>query len=113
MLVGVTLASCNNRKKEEEQRQVYMRADRTAPYTNTTGNYNNNGASNMLMTYMMFSAMRGNHGYASSGLHYNSNVGSNTSKVSSYNSSSVGRATPNPAVSRSGFGSSSKSTVSS
>ena len=115
VLVTSVLGSCMKRVDEpavtNNDQKVFMRADTTAPYTDVTENYaqqNHNGGmgsmGSSLLWFMAFRSLSGGMGYASPGLHQQSNVGTNTAKSSAMKGQSI----------RGGFGSSSQSkTVSS
>lgn len=117
VLVSSVLSSCMKKVEEKpeisatEQQKVYMRADSTAPFTDVTENYAQNnshsggmGMGSSLLWFMAFRSLTGGMGYASPGLHQQSNVGTNTAKATALKGQSV----------RGGFGKSSQSkTVSS
>lgn len=115
VLVSSVLASCMKRVEEAPEtnnaQKVFMRADSTAPFTDVTENYaqNNNqsmtgGMGSSLLWFMAFRSLTGGMGYASPGLHQQSNVGTNTAKANAMKGQTV----------RGGFGKSSASkTVSS
>lgn len=113
VLVSSVLASCLKRVEEtpetNNKQKVFMRADSTAPYTDVTENYaqqnihNSGGMGSSLLWFMAFRSLTGGMGYASPGLHQQSNIGSNTAKANAMKSQTV----------RGGFGKSSSKTVSS
>ena len=115
VLVSSVLASCMKKVEEAPEtnnaQKVYMRADSTAPYTDVSENYAQNNNQNMmggmgssLLWFMAFRSLTGGMGYASPGLHQQSNVGTNTAKATAMKGQTV----------RGGFGKSSSSkTVSS
>lgn len=116
VLVSSVLASCMKKVEDapavtNNAQKVYMRADSTAPYTDVTENYaqqNHNGGmgsmGSSLLWFMAFRSLTGGMGYASPGLHQQSNVGTNTAKANALKGQTV----------RGGFGKSSSSrTVSS
>ena len=115
VLISSALSSCMKRVDEtpvtNQDQKVYMRADSTAPYTDVTENYANQnhnggmgGMGTSLLWFMAFRSLTGGMGYASPGLHQQSNVGTNTAKANAIKSQTV----------RGGFGKSSSSkTVSS
>ncbi|HEY4539002.1 MAG TPA: hypothetical protein VIG94_03200 [Faecalibacter sp.] len=114
VLVSSVLASCMKKVEDapavtNNAQKVYMRADSTAPYTDVTHNYaqqNHHGSSmgSSLLWFMAFRSLTGGMGYASPGLHQQSNVGTNTAKANALKGQTV----------RGGFGKSSSSrTVSS
>jgi hypothetical protein len=92
VLISSVLSSCSKQSEEapvtNNAQKVYMRADSTAPYTDVTENYaqqnHNGGMSSMgssLLWFMAFRSLTGGMGYASPGLHQQSNVGTNTAKA--------------------------------
>ena len=115
--LALSTASCSKSDSTNEQK-VYMRADSTARYSETTSSVSHsNGGTNFLTTYLLFRALNGNSGlgFASSGISASSNVGTNTAKTSAYHGSSfatAGRSSisrSSSSTSRGGFGSSSYS----
>lgn len=104
VLVSSVLSSCGQTGQPavtHNDQKVYMRADSTAPYTDVTENYaqnNSNGMGGMstLLWFMAFRSLTGGMGYASQGLHQQSNVGTNTAKSNAMKSQAI----------RGGFGSS-------
>ena len=109
VLVSSVLASCMKKVEEapvtNNSQKVYMRADSTAPYTDVTENYaqqnHNGGMGSMgtsLLWFMAFRSLTGGMGYASPGLHQQSNVGTNTAKANALKGQTV----------RGGFGKSSE-----
>ncbi|RLZ07009.1 hypothetical protein [Faecalibacter macacae] len=115
VLISSVLSSCMKRVEEpapaENEQKVFMRADSTAPYTDVSENYaqqNNQsmmgGMGTSLLWFMAFRSLTGGMGYASPGLHQQSNVGTNTAKATAMKNQAV----------RGGFGKSAQSkTVSS
>lgn len=114
VLVSSVLASCMKKVEEapvtNNAQKIYMRADSTAPYTDVTENYaqqnthHGSGMGSSLLWFMAFRSLTGGMGYASPGLHQQSNVGKNTAKANALKGQTV----------RGGFGKSSSSkTVSS
>ena len=113
VLISSVLSSCMNREEapiDTHPQKVFMRADSTAPYTDVTENYaaqNNShfgGMGSSLLWFMAFRSLTGGMGYASPGLHQQSNVGTNAAKAKAYKGQTI----------RGGFGkSSSSSSVSS
>ncbi len=118
VLISSVLTSCMKKVEPTPEvaaapnQKVYMRADDSAPYTDVTENYNqsqNNGGGGMgmgstLLWFMAFRSLTGGMGYASPGIHQQSNVGTNTAKANAVKSQAV----------RGGFGKSAASkTVSS
>ncbi|MGV0923508.1 hypothetical protein [Empedobacter tilapiae] len=110
VLISSVLSSCMNRKEApitNNPQKVYMRADSTAPYTDVTSNYSSNssgshhgGMGSSLLWFMAFRSLTGGGmGYASQGLHQQSNVGTNAAKAQAYKSQTV----------RGGFGKSASS----
>lgn len=110
VLISSVLSSCMNREEApvtNNVQKVYMRADSTAPYTDVTSNYSSNssgshhgGMGSSLLWFMAFRSLTGSGmGYASQGLHQQSNVGTNTAKAQAYKSQTV----------RGGFGKSASS----
>lgn len=107
VLITSVLASCNNEEEVKKRQEVYMRADESAPYTNTTQQVHHNhnsGMSNALLWYMAFSSMSNNSGsynngyaqgvrdsrpvgYASAGLSHQSTVGTNSAKAKAFEKS--------------------------
>lgn len=111
VLVSSVLSSCMKKVEEQpevpptEKQKVFMRADSTAPYTDVTENYAQNqthtngmGMGTSLLWFMAFRSLTGGMGYASPGLHQQSNVGTNTAKANAVKSQTV----------RGGFGKSSQ-----
>lgn len=106
VLITSLLSACTGRQENEvitqNPQKVFMRADSTAPYTDVTENYaQNQGGSHMggmstLLWFMAFRSLTGGMGYASQGLHQQSNVGTNTAKSNAMKSQAI----------RGGFGSS-------
>lgn len=114
VLISSVLSSCMKPIEEVPEtnnaQKVYMRADSTAPYTDVTENYAQNnstfggGMGSSLLMFMAFRSLTGGMGYASPGLHQQSNVGTNTAKANAVKSQTV----------RNGFGKSAQNkTVSS
>jgi len=113
VLVSSVLSSCMKRVEEapvtNNEQKVYMRADSTAPYTDVSENYaqqnhQGSGIGTSLLWFMAFRSLTGGMGYASPGLHQQSNVGTNTAKAAAVKSQTI----------RGGFGKSAQSkTVSS
>lgn len=111
VLVSSVLSSCMKKVEEpavvtNNAQKVYMRADSTAPYTDVTANYAQNqshhggmGMGTSLLWFMAFRSLSGGMGYASPGLHQQSNVGKNTAKASALKSQTI----------RGGFGKSAQS----
>ena len=110
VLISSVLSSCMNREEApitNNAQKVYMRADSTAPYTDVTSNYSSNsggshhgGMGSSLLWFMAFRSLTGGGmGYASQGLHQQSNVGTNAAKAQAYKSQTV----------RGGFGKSASS----
>ncbi|WP_413533255.1 hypothetical protein [Empedobacter brevis] len=110
VLVSSVLSSCMNREEApatNNAQKVYMRADSTAPYTDVTSNYASNsggshhgGIGSSLLWFMAFRSLTGGGmGYASQGLHKQSNVGTNAAKAKAYKSQTI----------RGGFGKSASS----
>ncbi len=111
VLISSVLSSCSNREEApvtNNSQKVYMRADTTAPYTDVTSNYasqsggshHGGGMGSTLLWFMAFRSLTGGGmGYASQGLHQQSNVGTNTAKANAYKSQTV----------RGGFGKSASS----
>ena len=110
VLISSVLSSCMNREEApvtNNAQKVYMRADSTAPYTDVTSNYSSNssgshhgGMGSSLLWFMAFRSLTGGGmGYASQGLHQQSNVGTNAVKAQAYKSQTV----------RGGFGKSASS----
>ena len=110
VLISSVLSSCMNREEApvmNNAQMVYMRADSTAPYTDVTSNYSSNsggshhgGMGSSLLWFMAFRSLTGGGmGYASQGLHQQSNVGTNAAKAQAYKSQTV----------RGGFGKSASS----
>lgn len=99
VLISSVLSSCMKRVEEapvtNNAQQVYMRADSTAPYTDVTENYAQNnqnmmgGMGSSLLWFMAFRSLTGGMGYASPGLHQQSNVGKNTAKASAIKSQTI------------------------
>lgn len=105
VLITSLLSACTGRQENEvvtqNPQKVFMRADSTAPYTDVTENYAQNQGSHMggmstLLWFMAFRSLTGGMGYASPGLHQQSNVGTNTAKSNAMKSQAI----------RGGFGSS-------
>ena len=115
VLISSVLSSCTKQNEEppvtNNAQKIYMRADSTAPYTDVTENYaqqnHNRGTNSMgssLLWFMAFRSLTGGMGYASPGLHQQSNVGTNTAKANAVKGQTI----------RNGFGkSASNRTVSS
>lgn len=110
VLISSVLSSCMNREEApvtNNAQKVYMRADSTAPYTDVSSNYasqsgssHHGGMGSSLLWFMAFRSLTGGGmGYASQGLHQQSNVGTNTAKAQAYKSQTV----------RGGFGKSASS----
>ena len=110
VLISSVLSSCMNREETpvtNNAQKVYMRADSTAPYTDVTSNYSSHsggshhgGMGSSLLWFMAFRSLTGGGmGYASQGLHQQSNVGTNAAKAQAYKSQTV----------RGGFGKSASS----
>ena len=110
VLISSVLSSCMNREEApvtNNAQKVYMRADSTAPYTDVTSNYSSHsggshhgGMGSSLLWFMAFRSLTGGGmGYASQGLHQQSNVGTNTAKANAYKSQTI----------RGGFGKSNES----
>ena len=110
VLISSVLSSCMNREEApvmNNAQKVYMRADSTAPYTDVTSNYSSHsggshhgGMGSSLLWFMAFRSLTGGGmGYASQGLHQQSNVGTNAAKAQAYKSQTV----------RGGFGKSASS----
>ena len=109
VLISSVLSSCVSKEETPvatNDQKVFMRADSTAPYTDVTTNYaqsNQNGMGGMGSSLLWFMAFRsltgGGMGYASQGLHQQSNVGTNAAKANAYKSQTV----------RGGFGKSNES----
>ena len=110
VLISSVLSSCMNREEApitNNAQKVYMRADSTAPYTDVTSNYSSNsggshhgGMGSSLLWFMAFRSLTGGGmGYASQGLHQQSNIGTNAAKAQAYKSQTV----------RGGFGKSASS----
>lgn len=110
VLISSVLSSCMNREEapvKNNAQKVYMRADSTAPYTDVTSNYSSHsggshhgGMGSSLLWFMAFRSLTGGGmGYASQGLHQQSNVGTNAAKAQAYKSQTV----------RGGFGKSASS----
>jgi len=110
VLISSVLSSCMNREEApvtNNAQKVYMRADSTAPYTDVTSNYSSHsggshhgGMGSSLLWFMAFRSLTGGGmGYASQGLHLQSNVGTNAAKAQAYKSQTV----------RGGFGKSASS----
>lgn len=99
VLISSVLSSCMKRVEEapvtNNAQKVYMRADSTAPYTDVTENYAQNNQSMMggmgssLLWFMAFRSLTGGMGYASPGLHQQSNVGKNTAKASAIKNQTI------------------------
>lgn len=109
VLISSVLSSCTRREEgpavTNNAQKVYMRADSTAQYTDVTENYAQNhnqsnghigGMGSTLLWFMAFRSLSGGMGYASQGLHPQSNVGTNTAKSDAMKSQAI----------RGGFGSS-------
>ena len=117
VLVSSVLSSCMKKVEDPSeaasspQQKVYMRADSSAPYTDVSENYAQNnsqhggmGMGSSLLWFMAFRSLTGGMGYASPGLHQQSNVGTNTAKANALKGQTI----------RGGFGKSSENkTVSS
>ena len=97
VLITAALAACNTPKKDwEENNQVHLRSDTTAPYTTVHHYYGGGGMGNALLWYYAFRPY-GNYynggyqraGYYSGGISAFTNLGTNGFKT---------------AVSRGGFG---------
>lgn len=106
ILITSVLASCSkpvSKAENDGKRQVFMRADSTAQYTNVTQQYDQqrsgSGMGSAFLWYMAFRHLGGGMGYASSGLKPQSVVGTNTAKANAYQQATRG-----------GFGSTAKST---
>ncbi|MFV0217575.1 hypothetical protein OBJ92_11140 [Empedobacter falsenii] len=110
VLISSVLSSCMNREEAavtNNAQKVYMRADSTAPYSDVSSNYaaqsggsDHGGMGSSLLWFMAFRSLAGGGmGYASPGLHQQSNVGTNTAKAKAYKSQTV----------RGGFGKSASS----
>jgi len=100
VLISSVLSSCMKKVEEtpvtNEEQKVYMRADSTAPYTDVSENYaqNNNqsmmgGMGTSLLWFMAFRSLTGGMGYASPGLHQQSNVGTNTAKATAMKNQAI------------------------
>lgn len=120
VLITAALASCHKEKEwNEGESEVYMRGDSTASYTHTQHHHNNN---NLLLYYMAFRPYGSYYGGAyhhvgmySNGISEHSNIGRNSTKSNLVSSSSsrVVMSGRSGSSMRSGFGSSSHSSVSS
>ena len=104
VLISSLLSSCMQQEENPTNantQRVFMRADASAPYTEVTEQYAQNQSSmgNMgtsLLWFMAFRGLTGGMGYASRGLHQQSNVGTNTAKSNAMKGQAI----------RGGFGSS-------
>lgn len=110
VLIGSLIASCSEDKKDEQV--AYMRADSSAPYSQTnvhSGSHANGMLTGMLM-YHAFSSLNsnGSGGYHSNSISERANLGSNSTKTSSYSRAyPSSRAAAHSSSSRGGFGHSS------
>ena len=99
VLISSVLSSCTNREEApvtNNAQKVYMRADSTAPYTDVTSNYSSQtggshhgGMGSSLLWFMAFRSLTGGMGYASPGLHQQSNVGTNSAKATALKSQTI------------------------
>lgn len=108
----VALGACSQEKKKEQE--VYLRADETAEYSKGHVNQSSGSTSSFIqgaLMYHVFSNLGRGNGYASSSISSSSNIGRNTAKSTVYSKSSFST-TGKSAVSRGGFGSSSRSSAS-
>ena len=92
VLITSVLASCAQPVKQqsaEPQQRVFMRADSSAPYTEVTENYNqegrrSGGMGSSLLWFMAFRHMGGALGYANNNIHPSSVSGNNVNKANAF-----------------------------
>lgn len=100
VLISSVLSSCVQKETApvaNNTQKVYMRADSTAPYTDVSENYTSNsnngshvgGMGTSLLWFMAFRSLTGGMGYASPGLHQQSNVGTNSAKATALKSQTI------------------------
>lgn len=110
--LALSTTSCNNKGSNSNGQKVYMRADSTAKYSETSSAVSHAGTGGgFLTTYLLFRALNGGSGlgFASNGISASSNVGTNAVKTNAYQNSSfasTGRSSVSrsSSTSRGGFG---------
>jgi len=94
VLITSVLASCAQpvakQNNDPNKQRVFMRADSSAPYTEVTDNYNQEGRrggggiGTSLLWFMAFRHMGGALGYANNNIHPSSVSGNNVNKANAF-----------------------------